>query len=104
MKEPLKWERNQWIPWEISYSVRKTTRGGRTSQRNALLAVILPDKKGSYDYFNNLTLFKILQKNIDNGLVYVAKWSYFKSYPDECINNAIDNLNNIDEDDIVKSV
>lgn len=104
MKEPLKWERNQWIPWEISYSVRKTTRGGRTSQRNALLAVILPDKKGSYDYFNNLTLFKILQKNIDNGLVYVAKWSYFKSYPDECVNNAIDNLNNIDEDDIVKSV
>lgn len=104
MKEPKKWERNQWIPWEISYSLRKTTRGGRTSQRNALLAVILPDKNGSYDYFDDLTLFRILQKNIDNGLAKVVKWNYFTSYPNTSINAAVDNLKNIDEDLIVKSI
>lgn len=104
MKEPFKWERNQWIPWEISYSVKKTTRGGRTSQRNALLVVVLPDKKGNYDYFDNLILFRILQKNINNGLAYVVKWNYFKYYPNICINKAVENLRNIDEEDIVKSI
>lgn len=104
MKEPNKWERNQWIPWEISYSLRKTTRGGRTSQRNALLAVILPNKNGNYDYYENLTLFRILQKNIDNGLAKVVRWSYFKSYPNTSINSAVENLGNIIDDDIVKSV
>ena len=104
MKEPNKWERNQWIPWEISYSIRKTTRGGRTSQRNALLVVILPDKNGKYDYYNDLTLFRILQKNISNGLANVVNWNYFKKYPNISINKAIENFNNTDEDLIVKSI
>lgn len=104
MKEPNKWERNQWIPWEISYSVRKTTRGGRTSQRNALLVVVLPDKNGLYDYYQNLTLFRILKNNIDNGLAYVTKWSTFELIPDYCISEALNNLSEIEETDIVKSI
>lgn len=104
MKEANKWESNQWIPWEIAYSVRKTTRGGRTSQRNALLVVILPDYNGEYDYYDDLKLFRILQKNIDNGLAEVVKWSYFKNYPNASIDAAIDKLENIDEDVIVKSI
>lgn len=104
MKEPNKCERNQWIPWELSYSVKKTTRGGRTSQRNALLVVILPDKNGEYSYYDNLKLFRILEKNINNGLANVVTWDDFTKYPNTSINKAVTNLNNIDEDLIIKSV
>ena len=83
MKEQYKSERSQWIPWEIAYSLRETTRGDRTSHSNAVLAVVLPDKSYQYTYFTepfsyqspngifnsgNDSVFSIIRKNMNNRL------------------------------------
>ncbi len=71
-------DNEQWIPWEISYSLKEQSRQGRRSKTNAILGVVLPDKTGNYDWFyrrntncNSITvlnnqLFSILKKNMFN--------------------------------------
>ena len=56
MKESGKKDRDQWIPWEISYSLKETSRKNKngdpvTSHSNAMIAVVLPNKNGSYSYY-----------------------------------------------------
>lgn len=81
MKEPRRRDSSQWIPWEISYLLRRVTMDERTSQSNAILAVVLPDRHGSYSYYlnessynyncsctryNNNVTFDIVAKNMFN--------------------------------------
>ncbi len=78
MKSPWLAEREQWMPWEISYSLKEITRNDRTSSSNAIIAVVLPDQFGSYDYYltydsicncrslNTPFLFEILRCNMFN--------------------------------------
>lgn len=79
MVEPIS-DKAQWIPWEIKYSLLKTTADGRTSLPNGLLAVIVPDEAGSFEYYfqstgcgfcNSVThnrdwLFEIMRNNMFN--------------------------------------
>ncbi len=43
-------ESEQWIPWELSYSLKIQKRGERYSGMNAILGIVLPDINGSYNY------------------------------------------------------
>ena len=89
MKEAYKWDKSQWIPWEIAYSVRETTRNDYTSHTNAVLGVILPDRNNSYRYYNSLRLCKILEDIIKIGYIPVVKWNDFKYNCDTYLNKAL---------------
>ena len=78
MKNKGESDKDQWIPWEISYSLKEQTRQDQKSKTNGVIAVVLPDKSGSYDYYitrdfecncrslKTFFLFQILQDNMFN--------------------------------------
>ena len=71
-------ESDQWIPWEVSYSLKEISSADGISKSNGLLAVVLPDENGSYAYYfdecdhcsvrNHKTseLFQVLRNNMFN--------------------------------------
>ena len=102
MKEIFTSEKDQWIPWEISYSLKQQDRQGQKSKTNGVIAVILPDELGSYEYYitrdsecncrslNTPFLFQILRDNMfnikepnrkvcNNSWVYSGDCSYIQS-------------------------
>lgn len=67
MKDSWKAEKDQWIPWEIAYSLKSKRRLDNRSKRNAILLVVLPDRCGNYGYVNSYGFyFDIIQKNLNN--------------------------------------
>lgn len=78
MKDSVQAEKDQWIPWEISYSLKTIPRENQTSKMNAVLGVVLPDETGSYNWYyrsnpdcNSTThftnqLFEMLKENMFN--------------------------------------
>ena len=104
MKEPNRWQRSQWIPWEIAYSLRNTSRKDRTSHNNSILAVILPDRNGSYSYYNKNNLFPILRENINNGYIHVVTWADFIKKPEDCMLMALVMRSYVPEYKIIKTL
>ena len=99
MKELGKSDREQWIPWEVSYSLKETSRKNKngdsiTSHTNAMLAVVLPDQYGSYSYYlepknccqcecilhHTDILFEIIKRNKFNRIKHASNSECVKNY------------------------
>lgn len=127
MKEYFEAEEEQWIPQEISYSLKefvRTTKDGRReikSKTNGLIAVVLPDRNGSYDYyirndtilnkFNSNITFNILNKNTYNkkdnfweSYIVTTKWCDFIYNPQKYIDIAVEHQENMEDYKICKMI
>ncbi len=119
MKESSIPESDQWIPWEISYSLKEITRADKMSHTNGILAVVLPNTLGNYDYFikdkpcncrtlKTDTLFQILDDNMfnakdlqrsncnccnsytgDSSYIYSVKWHNFINNKNRYLDKAV---------------
>lgn len=83
MKDQQRAESEQWIPWEIAYSIKNKRREISSSKRNAILLVALPDKYDSYSYVDEEKFYFNVIKNNRNNLQY--------SYPAEKLKNGCSN-------------
>lgn len=110
MKVSYPFEKDQWIPWEVSYSLRTKNRSGNYSNPNAVLAVVLPDMYGSYNYANGCNFgFEIIRLNKNNakplllnyGLssdyIVTCTWVQFLSQFDTWIDKALTNRKNVEK-------
>lgn len=88
MMELYKKEDSQWIPQEIAFSLKESTRNGRTSHSNALLFVVLPDSYGATNYITYMNHFEIIRRNIDNKYGVLTTWGNFINNIENCLNLA----------------
>lgn len=131
MREYSKKEIDQWIPWEVSYSLSIEKRSSGRSGTNAVLGVVIPNWLGRYDFaitdtesgkiIHTDNLFKIIGKNMfniknieqyQNGGFYrgpvsyisLVKWSEFESNPNYYLYDAEERRNNANNYDLVKRI
>ena len=127
-------ENEQWIPWEISYSLRESSRESGKSHMNAVLAVVLPNRCGRYDYAiedhgcHRLILtdrfFPIIRKNMFNlknpnkgkcgcgcqvfiginSYIPIVKWKDFIDDHGHYIQQALENKENWESFNICKTL
>lgn len=120
-------EEEQWIPQEIAYSLKeftRTTKDGRReikSKTNGLIAIVLPDRNGLYDYyirnntiinqFNQNITFNIINQNMYNkkssffeSYIVTTKWNKFISNPQKYIDMAVEHQDNIESYNISKQI
>ncbi len=104
---------SDWIPWEVSYSLREISRANRNSSRNGTVAIVLPDQNGSYDYaitktntgntIHTLRFPNIINNNMFNATeesrheisskefgsyISIYRWNEFCENMDDIINTA----------------
>jgi hypothetical protein len=74
-------EKDQWMPWEVSYSLRELSKNDKRSRPNGVMMLVLPDEDGDYGYYvkektcphcrcrtlKTNFLFGILQRNVFNS-------------------------------------
>ena len=134
MAEPGKTEREQWIPWEVSYSLKESRRESGKSHTNAIIAVVLPDRSGNYDYMieshgchrttKTDKLFPILANNMFNkkgiesircscgcainpsgsSYIPIVTWDSFKNNVSYYLEEAIRNRENKEQFQICKTL
>lgn len=117
MIDTSKTEANQWIPWEISYSLKQMTRNGRISKSNGIISVVIPDRNNSYSYvmsdffgMEKDSLFPIIKNNMNNlkfnhksdtykddSYIGIVKWDTFINNMDSYLKKAEQKSKNVDE-------
>ena len=127
-------EIDQWIPWEISYSLKNKRRSDGNSNMNAVLAVVLPNRDGKYNYamysdgrsifVKEKAFFEIILANMFNrrgvthytdlynnpmyvpgeSYIALARWCDFCSNPEYYIGVALRNRGEWDKFDIIKKI
>ena len=127
-------EMHQWIPREISYSLRNKERGCGPSNMNAMLCVVIPDRHGSYDHavrrrgrdlmIDDRGMFRIIGENLCNNVhtnhrvdsmgrpVYrhggsyfvFALWDDFRMDPEHYLDLAVGNREHWEDYRVRKSI
>lgn len=117
-------EKKQWIPQEISYSLKEITHNEtKKSKSNALLFVVLPNQIGSYNYFiqkdlwgnessyKNDIIFSIMKNNLHNhkfdnfkSYAVVVKWETFINNYNYYIDTAVKHQEDINNYNICKVI
>lgn len=86
MRNPNSYDKSQWIPWEVRYSLCEYNKNERISHTNGLLYVVLPDILGDYNYMiEDKTCCQAgCRLYHDNKLFYIMAKNLFNRKEDNC--------------------